>query len=438
MNDQDVQLHDRLAAISDDAPTAAAVLRTVQGGYRRQLRRRRWYATGSVVVVVLVVTGVTTLLGPGRLAPLDASAPTATATATATLGSRASASTTVLALDSQLTPFAGIGVTSPVSVPASWVSYDHNGPDVVGGPTSLQVNWAGQEPTARQTTDVRSGTTGTGQYRGYLITAERPAVTVYAPGYDARATSKAITVNGHPAQLLSAPKGSFDKTYATPAQSRIAWQLGNGQWIQVWAVGESDSVLAGFASSITEVPKVFPADLSIGLTLRGYTAATSRYSSFVSQMAGPGVTLCRPASSAAPASSPVSSPAPASAPASSPDTGNCLDVSANVADGGFGAGIVMGDESNAQFLAQSIVVDVGGVRVHVNARYQASWTTWGEATIVVQSPGGVTMSSADLAALAASVRLSPALGVRNEPNPLVESSLAQQSAAVAGQSVSTR
>ncbi|MET3803680.1 hypothetical protein ABIB25_000666 [Nakamurella sp. UYEF19] len=441
MNDQDLLLHRRLAAIAEDAPSGASLVRAEHAGYHRRLRRRRWYAAGSVGVVVLVVTGTTTLLGPGLFTtPHEASAPAVTAT----LGPRASASTTALAANSRLVPFAGVAVTSPVSVPASWVSYDHDGPDVQSGPSSLLVNWTGKEPTARQTIDVRSGTTGTGQYRGYLITVERPTLDVFAPGYDTKAVSTPITVSGHPAQLLTAPKGSFDNTYAAPVEARIAWQLGDGRWIQVWTVGESNTVLTAFASAITDKPTDFPANLSIGLTLKGYTVADSTLSSYVSQMTGPGLTLCAPtkAASAAPASSAaVVSAGDASSSAGSDNGnsyGNCLSMYANVADGGFGAGIVLGNESNAKFVADSVGVDVGGIPVRVNAEYQTAWTRWGKATIVVQSPGGVTLTTTDLAALAASVRLAPTLGVKDEPNPLVESSLAQESAAAATESQSTR
>ena len=428
MNDQDLVLQRRLAAIAEDAPSPEAILRTERAGYHRGVRRRRWQAGGSVVAVVLVVTGTTTLLAPGRTPDPVASAPSVTAT----LGSRASATTTPLAANSQLVPFAGVGITSPVSVPASWVSYDHDGPDVQSQPTSLQVNWTGKEPTARQTTDVRSGTTGTGQYRGYLVTTEEPTLSVFAPAGDTKAVNQAITLNGHAARLLTAPKGSFDNTYAAPAEARIAWQLGDGRWIQVWTVGESNAVLTSFASAITEQPTDYPANLSIGLTVKGYSAAESTLSSYVSQMAGPGLTLCKPASATVASSSPVSSAAQVSASAG-PDLGSCLNVYADIADGGFGAGIVMGNESNAKFVADSVGVDVGGIQVRVNAEYQAAWARWGKATIVVQSPGGVTLATSDLAALAASVRLASTLEVKNEPNALVESSLAEQSAADAAQ-----
>ena len=194
----------------------------------------------------------------------------------------------------------------------------------------------------------------------------------------------------------------------------------------MWTVGESNAVLTSFASAFTEQPTKFPANLSIGLTIKGYTDANSTLASYVSQMNGPGLTLCRPGSAAPASSGPISSAAQSASAGSDPSS--CLNVYADVADGGFGAGIVMGNESNAKFVADSVGVDVGGIQVHVNAEYQAAWTR-GKATITVQGPGGdVKVSTADLAALAASVRLASNLGVKNEPNALVESSLAEQSA----------
>lgn len=427
MNDEDLVLHRRLAAITDDAPSQASIVRTERAGYHRRVRRRRWQATGAVVAVVLVVTGATTMLAPKKTDRV-ASAPSVTET----LGPRASATTTPLAANSQLVPFTGVGITSPVSVPGSWVSFDHDGPDVQSGSDSLQVNWTGKEPTARETIDVRSGTTGTGQYRGYLVSTKEPTLSVFAPGYDTTAASQPITVSGHAARLLTAPKGSFDNTYAAPAEARIVWQLGDGRWIEVWTVGESNAVLTSFASAITEKPTEFPANLSIGLTVKGYTVADSTLASYVSQMNGPGLTLCTPVSTAPASSSPVSSAAQSASDGSDP--ASCLNVYADVADGGFGAGIVMGNESNAKFVADSVGVDVGGIPVRVNAEYQAAWTRWGKATITVQGPGGdVKLSTADLAALAASVRLASNLGVKNEPNAMVESSLAEQSAYDAAQ-----
>ena len=423
MNDEDLVLQRRLAAITDDAPSHDSIIRAERAGYHRRLRRRRWQAVASVVAVVLVVTGATTLLTPGRTPDGVASVPSTSET----LGPRATATATPLAADSQLVPFAGAGITSPVSVPASWVSYDHDGPDVQSGPDSLQVNWTGKEPTARETIDVRSGTTGTGQYRGYLVSTKEPTLSVFAPGYDTTAASRPVTLNGHAARLLTAPKGSFDNTYAAPAEARIAWQLGDGRWIEVWAVGESNAVLTSFASAITEEPTEFPANLSIGLTVKGYTVAESTLAAYVSQMNGPGLTLCTPAAGAPASSSPVSSAAQSASAGSDP--ARCLNIYADVADGGFGAGIVMGNESNAKFVSDSVAVDVGGIAVRVNAEYQTAWTRWGKATITVQGPSGdVKLSTADLAALAASVHLASNLGVKNEPNALVESSLVELSA----------
>ena len=438
MNDSETTLRAALSALAQDAPTAARVLSTAERGYRRRLQHRRWAAAVGAAVVVVATVAATTLVRPwaagpsGRETPVVISTVTPSTEPVTTLGTRAAPATTPLAANSRLVPFTGVTIASPVSVPASSVPFDDNGPDVTTTPTSLMVDWSGLAPTAVQTVDDASGATGTGQYRGYLITAVEPSGTVSAGAETATTASESITVNGHAARLLTGPKGSFDDTYASPTEARVVWQLPDHRWISVWAVGEDRGVLIGFASAITNQTTEFPAAVSPGLTVQGYTAVSRTDSPFVSQMNGPGLTLCRPAAATTAAGTPVSSAAQSSA-SVAPDPDSCLTVYVEVADGGFGAGIVMGNESNAKFVADSVGVDVGGVKVQVNAEYQAAWTRWGQSTIVVQAPAGVQLATADLAALAASVQVAPSLGVRNEPNALVESSLAEQSRAEAAE-----
>lgn len=415
MNNESL-LRDRLAAIADDAPSAVLVMETVRLRHQRTVRRRRWAAAAAAAAVVVATIGATSVLRPSGNGPATVPAPVVTSTTTAvkqpmsSVGSRAGASSAALAANSELVPFAGYTISSPVSVPASWVSFDSDGPDVMQGPVFLLANWTGKEPTAMQTVDVQEGTTGTGQYRGYLVTKAEPVLDVDAPGYTATSTSESITIGGHAARLLTAPKGSFDDTYATPAAARVVWQLPDQRWIQVWAVGEDRAVLTGFAAAIIDAPSVFPGGIFPALTVAGYTRATANPSAFVSQMAGPGVSLCKP-----------------DAPNDLTYDG-CLGFSADVDDGSFPQGVVTGSESDAQFEAETTTVVVGAVRVQVNVKWQVAWTRWGAATIHVSAPGKATLTSADLAALAASVRLAPTLGVLDQPNPIVESSLAQRSA----------
>lgn len=410
-------LRDQLAEIAEDAPSADRVMQTVRRSQQRRQQRRRWAAVAAAAAVVVATIGVTTVLRPLGDGPASVPAPVVTSTWTTTstpgmpvVGTRAGGSSVAVPPGSKLVPFAGATVRSPVSVPASQVSFDTDGPDVVQGPSSYQANWTGQAPTAMETLDVAKGTTGTGQVRGYLVTDTRPALDVYAPGGDVTSTSESITFDGHAAQLLTAPKGSFENQYATPAAARVTWQLPDRRWIQVWAVGEDRGVLIGFAASMTDVPTAFPVAIAPALTIAEYTSATSTDAAFVSQMNGPGITLCKPGAAADP-------------------TGEqCLRIWADVDDGSMAQGVVMGEESDAQFHAETTTVVVGNVHVQVNARWQVAWTRWGAATIQVTAPAKAGLTSADLAALAASVRLAPALGVRNEPNPIVESSLAEQSA----------
>ncbi|QNK80843.1 hypothetical protein [Nakamurella sp. PAMC28650] len=407
MNDQDVQLHDRLAAISDDAPTAAAVLRTVQGGYRRQLRRRRWYATGSVVAAVLLVASAATLLGaPTNSTPVGVSR----ANLTATLGPRSSATSIVPSSDPALAGLGDLAVRSPVAVPGTWTSFDQDGPQVESSPSSLQVGWDEHAPISTDPADPATAVVG--RYRGYWITTAEPPLDVGSRFDTIHLNSRNITINGHGARLVTVPEVSLHD-HSIPTDPRIIWQLGDGHWISVYSGGVADPDLAGFASAIREVPTVLPPDIWIGLTPKGYTAASSTSSTSVSQMGGPRLSLCR--STTASGATPLAG------------NGDCLDVHATVAGGGFVQSLVMGSETNAQFAADSRSIDVGGVHIMVNARKQVAWTRWGKATIVVQAPSGDVLSVGTLATLAASVQLSPTLQVRNRPDALVESSLAYES-----------
>lgn len=420
------QLRNRLAEIAEDAPSVGQVLQTVRAGHQRRLHRRRWVAASAAALAVVVATvGVTTVLRPS--ADGTASVPTPIATTTTVtstpgvpvVGERAVPSSRPT-VDAKLVQFAGAVIRSPVAVPASQVSFDADGPDVLQGPVSFQADWLGQAPTVMQTLDDSRGTTGTGQVRGYLVTNTEPALTVTAPDGTVTSSSESIVIGGHAARLLTAPKGSYDDdTYATPAAARVVWQLPDHRWIRVWAVGEPRAALISFASSITDSPTVFPSNISPGLTLAGYSVATSTFSTFVSQMGGPGVSLCR---SAVPVHA---------------DNSGCLNFWADIADGGFAQSVVSGSESDAEFEAGTTSVVVGDVRVQVNVQWQVAWTRWGAATIRVTGPAKGSLSSAALAALVATVRLAPDLDVRNQPNPVVESSLAEQSAQSAASAAAT-
>lgn len=443
MNEPDQGFMRSLRDIAADAPGRESVLSAVRVGYRRRVVQRRWLATGSVAVVVLIVAGATTLLptrqagtaheahppvvsmsstdpaaasgagfagvtkevtsGAGaagivasrRSQAVSEASSAAVAAEAAQSAARASAVDTSvrptgatsnsLALPAN-SPFVAApapNLSSPVSVPDSWTSYDTNGPDISAGPGYLIANWLGQSPTAMQTLDVSKGTTGTGKYRGYMVTDAQPSLNVFAPGYDTKSVKTSITVNGHAAEYLTAPKGSFEARYATPAAARIGWQLGDGRWIQVWAVGEDQSTLTAFASSISEQKTEFPADLSIGLTLKGMTAISVNYSS----TNGPNLTAC-------PAGMKFGS-----------DTSNCVSA---FADHRSFAQVLSDFEgfqsvSPAQVQASASMVEVDGRSITVNTAAQIGMVKSGKLTLAVWVNSKTKLSASELATLASTL-----------------------------------
>ena len=424
-----------LQNIAADAPGRESVLSTVRIGYRRRVVQRRWLATGSVVVVVLVVAGATTFLptrqagsshevhppvvststSPSAAGRLAGPAGVTTKVVTSGRGSSADATRRHAPLESAAqesavptgssaitsqslpanSPFVmatAPEVTSPVSVPDSWTSYDPDGPDITSGPGYFIANWVGRSPTAMETIDITKGTTGTGKYRGYLVTDAKPSLDVYAPGYDTTSVSTPMTVNGHAAQYLTAPKGSYESIYITPAADRIAWQLGSGRWIQVWAVGEGRDPLTSFASAIDEQTQQFPVDLSLGLTLKGLTSTTVTYRT----VGGPSLTACAPGASGVVL-----------------DNRNCVNAFADLRS--F-TQVLQDFESvqnvtPAKVAAATSVVVVDGRKISVNTALQIGMAKSGRLTVAAWVPMVKKLSAQQLATLAASVQAPADLSV---------------------------
>jgi hypothetical protein len=209
-----------------------------------------------------------------------------------------------------------------------------------------------------------------------------------------------------------------------PAGQLLSWQLPDGRHIHVWATGlptrdsSPDSALKHFAESITNTPQTLPRTIGIGLTLPGLTADSSQSSAPIAGYVGGTVLMCPAgvdpyarsvgAASDSTTSSTQSGTSAAPwepgetdtyegsvAPAGSP-TAPCLTVAViNAAGADLGSG-------------ERTQITVDGVQVSVSPEDQTAAVDLGDGLMAgVAAPDSITLSNADLAALAASVRLSP-------------------------------
>lgn len=433
MNDErdEAGLRAGLRGLAEDLEPKDALLQTVRAGYVRGVRRRRLFAAGGAAVAVLVVAGATTLLAPAlrsdRAVPgvlvvtstdspppdtvqrsVRSTTPASSApavqhsvTRTTAANSAASAPGPAIPAGGHLARLTLPDLTSPVSVPAAMVSFDADGPDVTSGPGFLMANWVGASPTAMQTVDIGTGATGTGKFRGYLVTKNAPSTDVYAPGNDTKATRTSIDIDGHAAELWSAPKGAYDSKYINPAEFRVVWQLADRQWIQVWAVGEGVTGVATFASSLTVAPTGYPRQLIPGLTVVGMTHALENQAAHISQTVGPTLDMCKadtgPLTDANECWSAVAEPA---------------DIDATDAVGGRRASP---DEVRASI---TTVTTADGTKVEVSTRFQGAWVDRGAIRVRVNVDASADLSGTELAALAASVAVAD-LPLKDEPPTFV-------------------
>jgi len=256
---------------------------------------------------------------------------------------------------------------------------------------------------------------------GYVVSAERDLpTTTSGDGRTTPATvsSTTVTVGGHPATLETAPSGSTDQL-GLPAAQRITWKLGDGRWIAVWVDGHSGdtSALRAFAGGITEAPQTLNRTVGIGLTLPGLTVDSSINSSPLATAIGAQVYLCPTGVDPLAASSGSSSGSGSSGPDGSTSTESQTedDPTARCV-----AAAVVNHPLDQSTLPAASTVTVGDTVAHVDPGEGAAWADLGNGlTAVAAAPQSAHLSAADLAALVASVRLSPAVTVLPLQSPQV-------------------
>lgn len=274
---------------------------------------------------------------------------------------------------------------------------------------------------------------------GYVVTATRDEAltTVGSDGpVSATVSRRDITVGGHPATLETAPAGTTNEI-GMPAEERITWQLADGRWIHVWTEGlaPDPGALESFAGGITEAPQTLDRTVGIGLTLPGLTVDSSINSSPLASELGADIYLCPAgvdpfASSSGTSSGSGSTPAVASAVASASiapgePTGSTTTETQTENDptsGCVAAAVINapGQQPGGTSSAPATTVTVGDTIAHVDRADGLAWADLGDGlTAVARAPQSTHLSAGDLAALVASVRLSPAVTVLPVQTPYV-------------------
>jgi hypothetical protein len=258
---------------------------------------------------------------------------------------------------------------------------------------------------------------------GYLVTEDRHPVLNMAgptPKQTVTASGTPVTVGGHAATLETAPEGATD-AFGLPAAQRISWRLSDGRWIYIWASGPSGdpvdtATLKDFAASIREVPTTLNRTLGIGLTLPGLTLDSSMNSWPAITYTGATVFLCPAGVDPMATTYSTSSGSGSIGPAGTTTTYTGDDPATTCVT----ATAINVPAQQRESLGATQAVRVKDTVAHVDVDKSVAWVDLGNGvTGIVGAPPSAHLSAADLAALAASVRLSPAVTVLPLPSPQV-------------------
>lgn len=432
-------LHDEFAALAAVAPADDTIRAALADRIEQHARHRRATALVAVVAAVVLVAGgiglTRSLVGNGPARPAGPVPQPVVTVPDVPLP----AGTKLIR--HQLRPVTSPVTASPPKGLTGQVWYQT--------PGRLTVSWFDPDPSAFGWTSYRplndsSPAPGTA---GYAITDAKddPITDVGSSNSDpVTPTGNTVSVGGHTALLLTAPAGSVD-AMGFPAAQRLTWQLADRRWIHVWATDPSGSAgdsatpsaaLAAFAATIAEKPTTLNRTIGIGLTLPGLTHDYSLNSSPLAGYMGASLLLCPSGvdpygqvmssvsgSGSAPASASVSVPAETTGPAAgdgpssvsiAPGAGQSYVTSGDTSPAApcLTVAVVNGTDVTAQLNSTPVRVD--GTIAHVDVQKQAATADLGHGvTAVVGGPtaADVKLSADDLAALVASVRLSPAVTV---------------------------
>lgn len=411
-------LRDEFAALAVACPADEAVRTALAVRVARREKRRRTVALASVAAAVVLVAGgigvsrglLSGGSGPARPAAPDAVVPVPEVP---------------LPADTQLIRHHLQPVTSPVTATP---------PDGLGGmawmqsPGRLSVSFFDRTDATGDMV-VTSDDSPERRSAGYVVTdaADDPVRTFGQGGVkDAQVTKRSTRVGDRDATLESAPSGATD-AMGFPAAQRLSWRLPDGRYIHVWATGlpardsSPDTALKDFAESITDTPQTLPRAIGIGLTLPGLTADSSMNLPVVGGFTPEYLMMCPPGVD--PFAVTDSSSSGSGAASASGEAGAAESMS--IEPGAAEASVDTGDSPSADCLgvtvfptdaatdlgeSGSIAMSVAGTTVMVisgSGNTVATADLGNGLTAVVGASASAQLSHADLAALAASVRLSP-------------------------------
>jgi hypothetical protein len=417
----DTDLRAELSAQADRAPSDADVRGALADRIDARTRRRRTTSLIAAAAAVVVLAG-----GAGIAGALfwhrstGPAAPTPVVTVPAV----------PLPPNTKLVRHQLQTVTSPVTaMPPTGLS----GHVWMSAPGRLAVSFfnpaaPGNAMTSGGASLAQSGNSGGASpaTAGYTITDERDEkLQSFGPSgpVTATVTRQDIRVGIHAATLDTAPADTNDD-FGFPAGERISWQLPDGRWIHVWASGAGDkSALPDFAAGITDSPQTLNRTVGIGLTLDGLTFDSSMNSWPAFADMGASVYLCPKGIDPMTTTYSSSSGSASSSPdgnSRNTDTSNNQQPTARC----LTATVMNVPAGQLQGLSTTDTVTVGTTVAHVDTKTQAAWADLGDGvTAVAGAPRDVHLSAADLAALVASIRLSPAATLM----PMQTSSLSGQS-----------
>ncbi len=405
----ETDLRAELGALADRAPSDADVRGALAGRIDSHARRRRTTSLIAAAAAVVVLAGGAGIAGSLlRHRSAGPAAPTPVVTVPAV----------PLPPDTKLVRHQLQAMTTPVTaIPPKGLS----GHVWMSAPGRLAVSFF--DPTAAGDSNFSSGgshpQSGNGggsspATAGYTITDQRDEkLQSVGPNglITVTVTRRDITVVGHTATLDTAPADTNDD-FGFPAGQRITWKLPGGRWIHVWAAGLGDKgALRDFAAGIADEPQLLNRTVGIGLTPAGLTIDSSVNSWPAVADIGASVYLCpKGVDPMTPSYSSSSSGSGSSGPNGSRSSSETT-TDQQPASRCLTAAVmnIPTSQLNALPTTDSLTVTVGDTIAHVDTKTQAAWADLGDgATAIAGAPRDVHLSAADLAALVASVRLSPA------------------------------
>ena len=304
------ELTDHFREEARDAPEVGELLADIRRrANRRTGERRRWTVLSAVAAVaaVALVAGVVTWhvrsgpnLPSGPAAPSPIPAGPTTPDVPETFSALTSVPYSLVPLPSltlpahSIDPSAAAGliplqladIASPVTMPNPPAGLNRH--TVIGGPSALAEIWRPAPVDGVDRPNTAYGyivsTADPITVPGVSTVAPRSAPSLSVgpvsatPALAANAVVTRTTVAGRSFEVVTVPDTGFDLVSATVAQTRLAWQLADGRWIQIFDRGRSLASLVELASRVSTRPHALARTVKVSVTVTGFTDALTSQS----------------------------------------------------------------------------------------------------------------------------------------------------------------